>query len=259
MLLVYIMFVRPKIKTKKDTEVKSVIRGPEIHESESINDRKEFKMNESEQIIIRSKPLSIIFNKGGFFLTNQRLINVERSPWGSSSTVRSFSLENLDSILNESKKPVGCLFIGILFIIGAIFLGILELEEIDELREAPTMPALFAGLVFFISIVSLITYFFSRQRVIKLTSGRSEIILNVRSLSFEKIQEIVFEIEQAKQNRLERQGKDISIKETDFYTELDRKKKSAMTRLQELDALRSDGLISEEEYNAKRKGIIDEL
>lgn len=258
-LFVYFFLLRPQIKARKGATIENVSKEQSDHERKSVSERKDFRMNEGERVIIRSKPLSVIFDKGGFFLTNQRLIKVERGLWGSSSTVRSFSLENLDSILNESSKPVGCLFIGILLVIGAIVLGILTLEELDKLRGEPTTPGILGAIAFVIAVINLITYFFGRQRLIRLTSGRSEIILNVRPLSFEKIQELVFEIEQAKQKRLERLGRDPDSKKTDSTGQLGKERKSVRQRLKELETLLREGVITKKEYDAKRKDIIGEL
>jgi hypothetical protein len=190
-----------------------------------------FRINEGEEIIGSSDVSSVVFDLGGFILTNQRVIKVDRTAMGGESSSHSFNLENLDSIQMVATKNNMYLWLA---------LGALVFATIKPLRI----------LSIFIAIGLLIIYFYSRTKLIKLTSGNSEMFINVSPMAYNQIQEMLFEIQEAKQKRLDR------IREEDVQ----RLSKSApKERLRDLRALLENGDITEEEYDEKRKRIIEEI
>jgi len=147
--------------------------------------RNYYQLNEDEEIIGSSDVASLVFDRGGFLLTNQRVIKVIRTPLGGGSKVHSFNLENLDSVQTAALKKV------FLIIFAFVSLLFVEINEVG----------LYFGIGFFIFF--WILYFLTRRKVIKLSSGNSIMWLNVSAMAHENIQKMVFKIEQAKQTRLE--------------------------------------------------------
>ena len=192
--------------------------------------RNYYQLNEDEEIIGSSDVASLVFDRGGFLLTNQRVIKVIRTPLGGGSKVHSFNLENLDSVQTAALKKV------FLIIFAFVCLLFVEINEVG----------LYFGIGFFIFF--WILYFLTRRKVIKLSSGNSIMWLNVSAMAHENIQKMVFKIEQAKQTRLE------SMQESKSSPVIETKQ-----RLRELQILLDEGLINDEEYQSKRQQILDQM
>jgi len=222
-----------------------------------LKQRDYYSLNEGEEVIGKSKVASVLFDRGGFVLTNQRVIQVQRSKMGGKSEVVSFFLENLDSIQNKSRRFLGCGFIAALALVAAIA------SVFAEFLEA-------AGILGFAALFFWITYLATRKRLVTLSSGRAEIVLDVRPFSVNTIQEFVFEIEQAKAARLSRlhgykqsgvESSDAEPKEGPPKASTERMEggNSPKGRLLQAKELFEAGLITEEEYQEKRRQILDTL
>lgn len=193
--------------------------------------RNYYKLNEGEDVVGSSDVASVVFDRGGFILTNQRVINVARTPLGGASKVHSINLENLDSIQTASIKY----FILLLF----AFVSLLFLQNDD----VPPGIALSGCAIF------VIAFFMSRRKVIRLASGNSIMWLNITAMAHEQIQNMVFQIEQAKQRRLEGIQKTSNSAPTPV----------TQHRLKELQSLLDEGLIKEDEYERKRQQILEQM
>jgi PH (Pleckstrin Homology) domain-containing protein len=194
--------------------------------------RNYYKLNEGEEVIGSSDTASIVFDKGGFLLTNHRVVKVDRTPFGGESKVHSIHLENIDSIQTTAIKNN----VFILLAVGSLFLfGISDVGP-------------FLGTGGF--ILFCILFFLTRRKVIQLASGNSTMSLNITALAHERIQEMVFEIEQAKQRRLE------GIQGKSSERSVSANEKQSLKKLQ---GLLDDGLVTEEEYKSKRQQILDRL
>jgi hypothetical protein len=210
-----------------------------------------YSLNPGERVIGTSKVASVLFDRGGFVLTNQRVIQVHRTSFGGVSHVVSFGLENLDSVQNLSHKPLGCAFFALLCA-SLAFLAYYVKHMEDWLPTTAWALAIAAVLSWFI-------YLSRRKRTIILSSGRTEIVLDVTPFSVKRIQELVFEIEKAKNMRFAvlARGRTSNQQESTSVPRV--KSRSVKTRLSELKSLLDDGLITEEEYQARRKAIINSL
>ncbi len=208
-----------------------------------------YKMNEGERVIGGSEVASVVFDLGGFLLTNQRVIKVDRTGFGGVSKVHSFSLENLDSIETVATKNISLVVGAILFLLIALVnLALIGSGEIRDTDSIESYTGVFVGVGG--SVLLFLMYYLTRRKVIRLSSGSSQMLLNVAPMSHEEIQELVFEIEQAKQTRLEGIQKAPEVGPDTL---------DAKSRLKELKDLLEEGLISEDEYNDRRKQILDEL
>ena len=159
----------------------------------------------------------------------------------SKTSTYSFGLENLDSIESSIIKEPGLLVIAIiLFFLSFVF-------TIDK----EIILGFFITLILSIGLVIL--YFKYCERVLKLSSGRLDIKLNVNKLSDENLRYFIKEIEKAKEQKLEsiRQSREITVTKTED--------ESPEQRLEKHKELFHNGLITEEEYMAKRKEIISKL
>ncbi len=194
--------------------------------------RNYFKMNEEEKVIGGSDVRSIVFDRGGFLLTNQRVIKVDRTSFGGASNVHTINLENIDSIQTNAIKPNALIFFAFM---SLLFLFI---------EEAGPYLAI-GGFS-----ICMLLFFLLRRKVIQIASGSSTMILNVSSMNHENIQKLVFEVEQAKQRRLE----GIQHKDSTRKVSADVKQ-----RLKDIQDLLNEGLINKEEYQIKRKQIMDQL
>jgi hypothetical protein len=202
--------------------------------------RDHFRLNKGEEVLGGSDNQSAVFDEGGFILTNQRVIKVDRSPLGGDTVVHTISLEKLDSMQTVASKPIILLVIGVIAFVSSLVLG--------------TMEGAILGLVLLSGFV--IAYFLWRRKVIRFVSGSSEMALLVTAMAHNQIQELVFAVEKAKQARLDAltRGDDSrSVGESRSGN------KSASERIAELDTLRDGSLISTEEYSKKREQILGEL
>ncbi len=186
--------------------------------------RNYYKLNEGEKLIGSSDEAGIVFDRGGFVLTNQRVIKVDRTPFGGESRVHSINLENLDSIVTTAIQHLG-------FILVAV--GCLLLLTVNE--KAPAIAI--GGFA-----ICLIAFFLTRSKVIRLVSGNSVMDIVVSWMAHQQIQEMVFEIEQAKQRRLERLQKGRILVSTPD---------NVRARLLELKALLDDGVITQLEWEER--------
>ena len=187
-----------------------------------------YRLNDSEELIGSSDTASLVFDRGGFLLTNQRMIKVDKSPFGATSSVHSINLENLDSVQTVAVKHIS-------LVLFAFALLILLWDD------RPIY-----GIVGFALL--LIVYFLTRRKVIQLASANSTMWLNVSPMAHETIQELLFEIEQAKQRRLE--GLQHATRSVPA---------GPMQRLTDLKALLDAGLIDGNEFAVRRKRILDEM
>lgn len=195
-----------------------------------------YKLNEGEKTIRSSDVWSVVFDRGGFVLTNQRVIKVNRTPLGSESTVHTFNLENIDSIITTTKTNP------LLIVLALGFLLFLGVES-----YGPAMALLGSG-------ICMAIFFAKRKKVVRIATGNSTMWLNVSPLDHNKIQELVSQIEQAKQRRLEGLQATKVEEVTSGSVPSD-----ARERLRQLKALLDDGLITNEEYEQKRQQILREL
>ncbi len=194
--------------------------------------RNYFKLNEGEKTVGSSDVFSVVFDRGGFLLTTQRVIKVDRSAFGDRSKVHSINLENLDSVETSARVHLWTLLLAVMSLLYG-------------LREDANVYVALAGVAIFVAL-----FFLLRRKVIKLASGNSIMWLNVSAMAHEQIQELVFSVEEAKQQRLEglQHRRDPSGPP-----------ESVRSRLEELKALLEDGLISPSEYEERRVEIIAEL
>jgi hypothetical protein len=172
-----------------------------------------------------------VFDRGGFLLTNQRVIKVDRSMFGGESAIHSINLENLDSIRTTAVKYY---FWIVLACLSPLLMGPRDMEP-------------YFGWGCF--IIFSVLYFLTRQKAIKLSSGSSAMWLKVTSMAHEKIQEMVFAIEQAKQARLE--GLQFAVTAPPAG--------NTQNRLTELQKLLENDLITQEEFDEKRKSILNDM
>ncbi len=221
------------------------------HIREPFKRRDYYQLNEGEKILDGSQVASALFDRGGFVLTNQRVIQIHRTPLGGESEVLSFFLENLDSIQNRSRKSVGCAFFAILFLATALGTFVFQ-------RHEDWMLAAVGGLVV-ASILSWVVYLATRKRLIRLSSGRTEIALDVSPFSVNGVQELVAEIEQAKACRLDQVRSRVAPSEPLAAIPGAPNPKTTKERLEELRDIHRNGLITAEEYDAKRREILDSI
>jgi len=194
-------------------------------------DTSNFKLHEGEVFLGGSDTeLGAIDNNGGFILTNQRVIKVVKSSFGTEKTIHTFNLESIDSILSFLQRFWGYLILALLFFVGGIIKGI----------NFP--PLVISGLF-------VLAYFKLTKKLIKISSGRSDMYLDVNSMRSDQVQELVSAIEDAKQKRLNALQNKQSIPTTPSGSTLS---SSLKDKLQEIEGLKADGLISEEEYNSLR-------
>jgi len=199
-----------------------------------------YQLNENENIIGSSDKKSIVFDKGGFILTNQRVIKVDRSTFGGSSMVHSVNLEKIDSVKNVVQKHL------ILLIIGAvlIIMGLLVAKD-PGVKEIGIYTLL-------IGIAFIGFFFFRRRRVIIISSGRTDMIIQVHSMDHDNIQKLVFSIEKAKEDYLNNNNNTINISNNSANNNIE-------VRLNKLQNLLEGKLITEAEYDKKKKEIISDL
>jgi len=178
----------------------------------------------------RRRTASIVFDHGGFILTNQRVIHVVRSRLGGTTSVQTITLEKLDSVQVDAERRLVLLALAaVLALIG---------QKVQD------------GAGYHVAAAACVAAFFlTRRKVIRLRSGNSEIVLNVRALAHEKIQELVFAVEEAKQERMEGLQHPSSTGT----------RKAVSERLSALDDLRDQGLLDSQEYQRKRDQILDDL
>src|SRR5690606_33287385 len=116
--------------------------------------RNYYQLNENERIIDGSDVSSLVFDRGGFILTNQRLIKIDRTSFGGTSSVHTFNLERIDSIQNKQSNYWWVILFGIVAIIIGIY------SDDDNIL-------LFSLLVL---LITLLIYAFSRKRIITIYS-----------------------------------------------------------------------------------------
>lgn len=198
--------------------------------------RNYYQLNDGEKVVGGTGNFSVVLDVGGFVVTSQRVIKVDRTGFGQRSHVHSINLENLDSIQTSAKKHYVFIFLAII-----LFL----LFASNNKPEIGFIPLLLFILIFYAT----------RKKIIRLASGNSEMILNVISLAHERIQEVVFCIEQAKQRRLEgMQNTRISSHSNEKTGMVD-----SESRLMELKKLFDKGLLDEQEYMNQRSRVISSL
>ena len=100
----------------------------------------------------------------------------------------------------------------------------------------------------------LVIYYLLGRKAIVLYSGRSEIYVNVTKLKYEIIENMIFEIENAKQKRLEQLRKRESAIRNERQEKID-----TSDRLIKLKSLFEKGLLSKEEFEKKRSEIIKDI
>jgi len=204
--------------------------------------RNYYQLNENENIIGSSDKKSIVFDKGGFILTNQRVIKVDRSNFGGSSMVHSINLEKIDSVMNVAQKHLILLIIGTVLII----MGLLVAKD-PVVKEVGIFTLL-------IGIAFIGFFFFRRRRVIIISSGSADMIIQVHSMDHDSIQKLVFLIEKAKEDYLNNNNNNNTINISNNSTN-----NNIEVRLNKLKNLLEDKLITEAEYYKKKKEIISDL
>jgi len=194
-------------------------------------DTSNFKLHESEVFLGGSdSELGSIDNNGGFILTNQRVIKVVKSSFGAEKTIHTFNLENIDSIFSFLQRQWVYLIVALLFLI----VGIIEDKNFPLL--------VLSGLI-------VLAYFKFTKKLVKISSGRSDMYLDVNSMKADQVQELVSAIEDAKQKRLNALQNKQSTSGTPVSASIP---SSLKDKLKEIEGLKADGLISEEEYNSLR-------
>lgn len=193
------------------------------------------QLNVGEDILGGSGSAADVFDRGGFLLTDQRVVHVMRAPLGGGSTVHSIGLESLDSIQTQTRRSMALLVIGIAFAIAAV--------------SSPTGPS--SGLFFALGVGGIAAYVLLKQRTVRLVSTNSVMVLPLHGQALEQAEDLVAAVEEAKQSRLLRLERAARDPATGSGTAAD--------RLRRLAALRSEGLISEEEYHARREAFLASL
>jgi hypothetical protein len=204
------------------------------------NQRNYYQLNENENIIGSSDNFSLVFDKGGFILTNQRVIKVDRSIFGGSSLVHTINLDKIDSVRNEVKKYIVLLALGC----ATIFIGLVQ--AIADNSKASIFTFIICG-------VFIISYFYTRKRVITISSGRTDMYLDVNLLSHEEIQKLVFLIESAQQEYLKKKS-NITIE-----TKVDKNIDDIENKLITLKDLFDKNIINENEYEFKKNDLLKRL
>lgn len=147
-----------------------------------------YRLNDSEVVLGSSDNESVVFDRGGFLLTNHRVIQVTRTPFGGETMLHTFCLENLDSVQVSSSSPYQILLVGVGCFAAALMWG----------KGGGVV-----ALGFLVLLVACVTYYFSRKKVIRLTSFNGKIELEVAAMAHSQIQELVFAVEQAKRKLLD--------------------------------------------------------
>jgi hypothetical protein len=152
-----------------------------------------FRLNAGEQILIGADIASVLFDYGGFVLTNQRVINVHRG--GGASDVLTFNLENIDSVRTSSDSKPGCIVAGLLVGFGMLSAGVVQKK--GDLVAILVVGGILAGLG------GILFYYLTRSKQVVINSGTTQMVLGASGMSFQGMQELVFAIDQAKQHRLD--------------------------------------------------------
>lgn len=193
-----------------------------------------FSLQDGEQVIGSSDAQSIVFNRGGFVLTTQRVIMATRTRLGGETSVHAMNLENIDSIVVNAHKQYGILLFSIPFLVCAPFT-----------KTTNTMIFVFVSGLFFLAC-----YFLTRKKVIEIRSTNSVLPLNVWSMAHDKVDDLIAEIQAAKQRRLDK---------LKHRHDAQRTAEDPQHRLKRLDSLLQQGLISQDEYVEKRKDILNSV
>ena len=212
------------------------------------SDASPIPLTAGEQVIRELRGNSVDVGHGVFVLTDRRVTKVVRNLAGSEKASTSFNLENLDSVHVRSSSPVGCFIMGA--ILGIAGVAVWAWQAGRDYTQVYTKWALIGGLS--ASVIGLLVFILGRRKRIVLSSGRTDIELKARPSFYRQVQQLVQDIQDAKQHRLERLGRD-------RQTDEPRSQKPVEERLRDVDDLWQRGVISEEERNAKRGRILDQM
>ena len=202
---------------------------------------KNFKLNIGEKVINTSHEPSTLKRKSGLVLTNDRVLYIENIAFYKKS-IQSINLENLDSLETTTVKEPSLLIVGCVLMVFSVFIIFIDKEF-----------SFITSVLFLLSLLSVIYYFLYNHKILKLSSGRTDIKLKVDKLPEDKLKIFISEIEDAKKKKFLATNKTSSnsVKDTSF--------KSAEERLFELKKLLDKNLITNEEYESKRNNILKDI
>jgi hypothetical protein len=221
------------------------MKRPDTGETECVSP---IPLSPGENVIRELRGNSVDVGRGVFVLTDRRVTKIVRNLAGSEKASTSFNLENLDSVHVRSSSPVGCLVMGTILGIAGVAAWAWQAGR-DYTQVYPKW-ALIGGIS--VSMIGLLVFVLGRRKRIVLSSGRTDVELKARPPFFEHVQQLVQDIQDAKQHRLERLGRDQRVREP-------QSQKPVEERLRDVDDLWQRGVISEEERNAKRGRILDQI
>lgn len=146
--------------------------------------------------LLPGEELLATLNNDRSVLTNQRIQTIERS-WGSLKSTSMF-LENISSIsVCYVRSYLTLLITGIVFFPGVVMVV-----------QSPEQPK-YSGSLFFVAVMMLLVWTFTRRKVIQVTSsGSGKMHIDVNNLSRDEIETLIDDIQLAQANRLRaQQGK----------------------------------------------------
>jgi hypothetical protein len=221
-----------------------------MHGRKIMKSRRALTLNEGEQIVGGSaRDLADLSRWGGFVLTNQRLLSVKLIGW-SDTDIHSIALDKIDSVNARIRTNTA-------YITGGILLAVLGASYSNLAAKSPSAMHTVAIATFYLGLVILGVSVWTRTRDIIVRSGASRMALDLKMMSTRRIHETVAQIEREKTRHGERMVKRSPADELAGVA--DPSVQSIELRLQRLESLRGQGLITDTECQARRPAILESL
>ena len=153
--------------------------------------RNYYKLRVGEEILGGTGDGPSVFSNGGFLLTSQRAIHIDKTDLRNESGVRLMNLEDIDAIETmKVRHNYNIVFAIFSIILAALFSNIPDRPNIGFLITAAC------------SVYFAIMYFITRRNVIRLVSNSTFMLLNVTEMNANQVETVIEEIDQARQQRM---------------------------------------------------------